>query len=646
MAHLQTDRKILLVEDERLVAEAERIALEQHGYTVVSASSGVEAVQAVVDDPEIDLVLMDINLGSGMDGTEAAEHILKLRELPLVFLSSHTDPKVVARTERITSYGYIVKHTGDAVLDVSIKMAFRLFESMRRESEKDLALHTGRVHTRALMDAIPDLMFLFDRRGYFVDYRPAAGHSLLVPPEGFLKQHVSDALPGYLADMTIDRLVRVFQDRTPQVYTYALGSGDDERTYESRLVPCGTDLALSIVREVTDQERARATLERQSQMLRALVDIASVYIDVPSPNPEALTIESLARMGRSVSADRAYVFAFDETGMVATNTHEWCASDVDPVRDELQTVSVTLLGRLHAAHRRGEPFIAADVLELPLGELRSHLTEQKIRSLVTVPLMAGGRCEGFVGFDFVRSRRLPSDEEVGLLTVFARILVTATQRQEAERRAEMLLREKDLLLREAHHRVKNNLDIVRSLLSLKAHRQAEVPDESPAAILRDSADRVGGLAALYDRLYAAPEQHELNMQEFLPPLVREIVRLYDPAGAVRISIHVDPCPLNVAQMSPLGILINELITNSMKHAFPDRSRGLISIAAVRHGDTVALTYEDDGRAPGAAPRPEPRDTFGLQLVRALAEQLGGTITSELAPGSRYRLTFPTISASR
>ncbi len=640
MAASETSRTILLVEDERLVAIAQRRALERYGYAVVTAASGEEAVEAVRNAPDIDLVLMDIDLGPGMDGIAAAERLLALREMPLVFLSSHTESDVVERTERITSYGYIVKHSGDAVLDISIKMAFRLFAAKRRESETELALETGRVRTQALMNAIPDLMLLFDRNGYIVDYRPARGHGLLVPPERFLRQHVSDALPPYLAELTMERLDRVFDVGAQQVYTYTIGAGAHERFFESRLVPCGAELALSIVRETTEQEHTRSSMVRQSSILRALVDIASAYIDAPSSEADLIVADSLGRIGMCVKADRAYLFVYDDRRMAASNTHEWCASDVEPQREELQDVQMALLAPVHDSHSRGEPYVVSNTLELPEGELRAFFSGQGILSLVTVPLVTGGHCSGFVGFDFVRDRHLPSEEEIGLLTVFARILVNATQRRDAEKRVESLLHEKDLLLREAHHRVKNNLGIVRSLLGLEADRRDDSDGESARSILREAAERVGGMAALYDRLYASPDLTDLDIRDFLPPVVEEIVRLYDPAGAVRITTDVDSCPLSARQLSPLGIIINELITNSMKHAFPQRDGGLISITAARHGDTVAVTYEDEAQGVPAAPRTEAGGTFGLQLIHALAEQLGGTITSELSPGSRYRLVFP------
>ena len=130
--------RVLIVEDEAIIALAESRLLAKAGYAVVVARSGEQAVELVRGGPDIDLVLMDIDLGAGMDGTEAARLILGLRDLPLVFLSSHTEPLVVERTEGITSCGYIVKNSGETVLLASIKMAFRLFQARAelRDREK------------------------------------------------------------------------------------------------------------------------------------------------------------------------------------------------------------------------------------------------------------------------------------------------------------------------------------------------------------------------------------------------------------------------------------------------------------------------------------------------------------------------------
>ncbi len=126
---MSRNRTILLVEDEALIALAEQQMLERNGYAVLTAGTGEKAVEIAKNTPEIELVLMDIDLGRGIDGTEAARRILAERNLPIAFLSSHTEPEVVEKTENITSYGYIVKNSGETVLLASLRMAFRLHEA-------------------------------------------------------------------------------------------------------------------------------------------------------------------------------------------------------------------------------------------------------------------------------------------------------------------------------------------------------------------------------------------------------------------------------------------------------------------------------------------------------------------------------------
>lgn len=124
------DRKksILLVEDEAIICMTTAKTLEQD-YEVTTAFSGEEAVDVVRSGKKIDLILMDIDLGKGMDGTEAAEIILRDRHIPVVFLSSHTEKAVIDKTEKITSYGYVLKDMRYTVLFASIRMAFRLYDA-------------------------------------------------------------------------------------------------------------------------------------------------------------------------------------------------------------------------------------------------------------------------------------------------------------------------------------------------------------------------------------------------------------------------------------------------------------------------------------------------------------------------------------
>jgi PAS domain S-box-containing protein len=137
-------KNILLVEDETLIALSEKRDLEQVGYKVILSSTGKSAIDIVNEDPaEIDLILMDIDLGPGMDGTLAAQEILRIHTIPIVFLSAHTESEIVRKTEEITNYGYVVKSSSFTVLDASIKMAFKLFGAMKQLDLDSMEIETA-----------------------------------------------------------------------------------------------------------------------------------------------------------------------------------------------------------------------------------------------------------------------------------------------------------------------------------------------------------------------------------------------------------------------------------------------------------------------------------------------------------------------
>lgn len=141
-------KTILLVEDEIVIAKIEIKLLKNYGYEVFHVSSGEEAIEFMQKhSSSIDLILMDIDLGEGIDGTETAKRILQNHNLPILFLSSHTEKEIVEKTEKVTSYGYVVKNSGITVLDASIKMAFKLFYAYNEITEN---LHKLEKLTREL----------------------------------------------------------------------------------------------------------------------------------------------------------------------------------------------------------------------------------------------------------------------------------------------------------------------------------------------------------------------------------------------------------------------------------------------------------------------------------------------------------------
>ena len=163
--------EVLLVEDEVIIAMSERKELEKHGYAVNHVMNGESAIRQALDkDVDYDLILMDIDLGPGIDGTKAAEEILKYRDIPIVFLTSHTEPEIVNQTEKITSYGYVVKNTGIVVLDASIKMALKLFKEKTDRNQAEEMLKSERDQMLSVFNSIDEPIYVSDPETYEMLY--------------------------------------------------------------------------------------------------------------------------------------------------------------------------------------------------------------------------------------------------------------------------------------------------------------------------------------------------------------------------------------------------------------------------------------------------------------------------------------------
>lgn len=134
---IENKKTILLVDDEPLIALSEKSSLEEYGYNVIIAYTSEEAIELFKENKDIELILMDIDLGKGINGADTAIVLLKEREIPVIFLSGHTEPEIVEKTEKISSYGYVDKNSGITVLDATIKMAFKLFNANQKIAESE-----------------------------------------------------------------------------------------------------------------------------------------------------------------------------------------------------------------------------------------------------------------------------------------------------------------------------------------------------------------------------------------------------------------------------------------------------------------------------------------------------------------------------
>lgn len=223
-----------------------------------------------------------------------------------------------------------------------------------------------------------------------------------------------------------------------------------------------------------------------------------------------------------------------------------------------------------------------------------------------------------------------------------------TQLKEAQDNLSRLLEEKDLLLREVYHRVKNNLNLAVSILNLQF---AGFTDPRIKAAVRDSVDRISSMARVHQFLYQAENRRSVNFQEFVEGLIGELGANHDHTDNVRILRQVDDIEIEVEVAIPVSLITTELVTNALKYAFPDHQKGTITITAHAEDDTqIHLTVADDGVG-----LPEGLDIFtteslGMQLIAGLTEQIGGTVTfsggdnSSAQPGTSVTVRFPRVMA--
>jgi PAS domain S-box-containing protein len=212
-----------------------------------------------------------------------------------------------------------------------------------------------------------------------------------------------------------------------------------------------------------------------------------------------------------------------------------------------------------------------------------------------------------------------------------------TERRDAEETLRVSLHEKEVLLREIHHRVKNNLQIISSLVNLQSNR---TEDESARGIFRDIRDRVHSMALVHENLYRSDNLSRINFANYIRTLVNELGRAYASSCAIRLTMDLEPLSLSVDTAIPCGLVVNELVTNAYKHAFRNRPEGEISLSLHQASDdTIILTVRDNGTGmpPGMDWKQHP--SLGLQLAQMLSKQINGKLHLGTTQGTEFILTF-------
>jgi two-component sensor histidine kinase len=395
-----------------------------------------------------------------------------------------------------------------------------------------------------------------------------------------------------------------------------------------------------IIAGAIERERAIARLSHQAQMEKLLARISTRFINVPMRDLDIEIEHALGSIGGFLGAHRCYVFQLNDDGASLDNTHLWCAQGLGPQIPRLRRIAVSEFGYALRCMGAGEAFQVPKVADLPSeGARERRLFELGgIQSLIDVPIVARGIITGFLGCDSVTKLRFWSKDDIQLLEMLAGILANAIDRQKVDRKLQVSLREKEVLLREIHHRVKNNMQIVYSLLYLQANAFRDRADSAALEAFKQSRNRIKAMAMIHEQLYRSRDLEWIDIGDYLKALIPELTDSYGAGRHVSVKLHAGRAHVNIDTAIPCGLVVNELISNALEHAFPAGEPGRISVAVrtAKDGD-LELKIADNGVGIPTDEASRNSNTFGLQLVRDLVRQLGGTLELERGRGTCFKI---------
>jgi PAS domain S-box-containing protein len=721
-------RTVLVVEDELAVALSEKMILEDYGFRVLVASTGEDAVSLVEKTPEIDLVLMDINLGAGIDGTKAAEQILALRELPLIFLSSHTEREVVDKTEGITCYGYVVKNSGETVLLASIRMAFRLSDARCNERESERARLESEAKFRNIVQSTPMGIHMYrleeDGRLVFTGANRAADDILGVENSRFVSMTIEEAFPGLVGTEVPDRYRQAAKDGMPwNTLQIDYQHGAIAGAFEVHAFQTEPGSMVAMFTDITERKRADEALRISEDRFRHLFDRIPIGIGITDADGQMEANGAFYRMlGRSpkdgplrwseiVHPDdlRAQTEIIDAIlrGEEASahcvrrfchknGTTVWAELDTLARRSESKALMYVITAAVNVTDREAarqalaesEQLAAAISDSVPvlvyvydlakhcnvwvnsrhrefLGrEVTTDPAELSVDDMVALvhpddmPLffdgldrIVSGNAKGDVQ---VEARFRQGDKWVWMLhraSVFERdaggsavkiigSLVDISDRKAAEveveqanRNLEALVGERDLLLREMNHRIKNNLFVVKSLLDLR--------EAAHDVDLTNVKNQVVSISLVHELLNDSHDFRGVHAREYVDAILQSVFAGLQ-GDDVEVESDIEDIDLPSQTAVPVGLIVNEVATNALRHGrLPGEP---FRFAARLHRDADTGTWELAMHNTGR-PLPEGIDlekpkTLGLQLISALTHQLRGTLEIQRSPRTAITLRFP------
>ncbi len=637
-------KHLLLVEDEKLVAFAEADLLQRGGYKVTVARNAEDAIELARSISDLCLILMDIDLGGGMEGTEAAGRILEFRDIPVVFLSSHVETHIVNKTREITRYGYVLKNSGDAILFASIDMALRLHES-RIKLRQELTAKTEIANASAAFVAIDSLKGVYTYLGEKLKEISGATYLFISVFDEILENVRMESVFGI--DSVLQKVFELFTFDSER-YAVSLSSMSPEEIGQftsKRLVEySGGFYGLS------GKTVPKALCQAAEQFL-GITSIYTIGFSWEGRLYGGVTM-MFTREGAPRNRDLIEIL-INQAAVAVRRIH--AEERLKSYKRDFEVVverSPDIISRMDKNHRymytspaafrytniKPEDFIGKTNKELGFpdtlcklwsGALDKVFHKKKELSLEFV-------FPGPEGEHQFQSCLVPEFDRDGKVQFVLVINRDITDHSRAMHLLKDTLQENEILYKELQHRMRNTLSMISGFLS----RDMELlPDKAGRDAFLAAQEKVSGLIGFYEKLSLKDSAEHVDISVFFDDLFGSFLSSYlRPDSPIKLNVSCEAFTLDKKRAVILGIVVNELVTNALRHAFSEMS-GTVSITVEKKGDTVAVSVRDDGK--GFKPGKRGDDSMlGLSLVRLFSERLSGRFSITSENGTTASFSFP------
>ncbi|MBE9053275.1 PAS domain S-box protein [Nostocales cyanobacterium LEGE 11386] len=417
---------------------------------------------------------------------------------------------------------------------------------------------------------------------------------------------------------------------------------------------------IGIGQDITERKQAELALKAQAereQLMRTVAERIRQSLNLQDIlNATVKEVRDLLEVDRVI----VYQFASDMSGKVVAESVEagWTVSLGVKIED---TCFQTGAG---AGYHQGHKQAIANIYEAKLSDCHLQLLEQfEVKANLVVPILlevggdnVGSSLWGLLVAHQCSNPRKWSENQLDLLeqltvqiaiaiqqsSIFQQAQNELAERQKAEMNLRSALVEKEVLLKEIHHRVKNNLQIVSSLLQLQSQT---LKDSEIIKVFRDSQNRIDSISLIHKNLYTSSNIGQLDVADYIQNLTTSILISYQIVpGQIELKTNIDAISLNVDQAIACGLIINELISNALKHAFPQQRTGKIMINLRNISNAIELIIQDNGIGLPDNLDWSNTDSLGLSLVYDLVtEQLEGSMTVERNRGTMFKIQFPQLT---